>query len=375
MNSEPGWDLSRGSASVTVAVLDSGIDSDHPEFAGRILPGWDFVNNDANPEDDHSHGTLVSGLLAANANNGFAVAGVDHFCMILPVKVLNAFNSGTTANLISGIDYASQQGADVISMSLINYPCGVALNNALNNARLAGAILVACAGNGGIGDADISCPGASPHTISIGATTNTDARAFYSGTGEALEFMAPGDDVVTVIYNSPVNGSSFFSGCSAATPNAAGIVSILRALEPELRTRHVRDILQLGAEDQVGPPQEDAPGWDEFFGWGRLNLRSVLDAFLAATAVGELANDDGGARLEFEAGPNPARESVDVRYALPSRAWVKVDVMDVTGRRVERSRRRNSQCRRARAAVECAGRRRRVLPARSGRRRRAWCGR
>ncbi len=335
MNSESGWDVSRGSASVTVAVLDSGIDSDHPEFGGRILPGWDFVNNDANPEDDHSHGTYVSGLLAANANNGFAVAGVDHFCMILPIKVLNAFNAGTTANLISGIDFATQQGADVISMSLINYPCGSGLNNALNAARAAGLVLIACAGNGGIGDADISCPGASPHTIAIGATTNTDARAFYSGTGQDLEFMAPGDDVITVLYNSHADGFTFFNGCSAATPNAAGIVSILRSFEPGLRNSHVRDILQSGAEDQVGPPQEDTAGWDEFFGWGRLNLRLVLDAFLAATAAPDIASGDSGvSELAIKAGPNPAREQCDVRYALPTRAWVRVEVLDVAGRRV-----------------------------------------
>src|SRR5262245_658758 len=92
LESEAAWDIWRGSNSVVVAVLDTGIDSDHPEFVGRILPGWDFVNDDPDPEDDHGHGTLVTGLLAANANNGFAVAGVDHECMILPIKILDAFN-------------------------------------------------------------------------------------------------------------------------------------------------------------------------------------------------------------------------------------------------------------------------------------------
>ncbi|HET9888146.1 MAG TPA: S8 family peptidase [bacterium] len=333
IESQAGWDDSRGSASVTVAVLDSGIDSDHPEFAGRIVAGFDCVNEDANPEDDNGHGTLVTGLLAANANNGFAVAGVDHFCRIMPVKVLNAGNSGTVADLIQGIGIASAASADVFNMSLINYPVGPALQDALRHAKEAGAILMACAGNGGIGDADVSGPGASPHTISIGVTDNNDVRAFYSGTGDELEFVAPGDNVITLLYNSGVNGTSFFNGCSAATPVASGIVSILRGLEPELRTRHVRDILKAAAEDLVGPPNEDTPGWDEFFGYGRLNLNNVLDGFLAATAA-PLTQDGKTQRLGLHVDPNPSSAAAHVVFTVPVRNWIDAQVVDVTGRKI-----------------------------------------
>ena len=333
IESQNGWDASRGSPSVTVAVLDTGIDSDHPEFAGRIVAGFDCVNEDASPEDDNGHGTLVTGLLAANANNGFAVAGVDHFCMIMPIKVLNAGNGGTVADLVQGIGIASANGADVFSMSLINYPLGAVLTNALRDAKEAGAILVACAGNGGIGDADVSGPGASPHTISIGVTDNNDVRAFYSGTGDALEFVAPGDNVNTVIYNSAINGVSVFNGCSAATPVAAGIVSILRGLEPELRTRHIRDILQASAEDQVGPPNEDTPGWDEFFGYGRLNLKNALDVFLASTAA-PMAENVAAQGLALRVDPNPSSAAAHIAFTMPVRSWIEAQVLDVTGRRI-----------------------------------------
>ena len=333
IESQAGWDDSRGSASVTVAVLDSGIDSDHPEFAGRIVAGFDCVNEDANPEDDNGHGTLVTGLLAANANNGFAVAGVDHFCKIMPVKVLNAGNSGTVADLLQGIGIASAAAADVFNMSLINYPVGAALQDALRDAKEAGAILMACAGNGGIGDADVSGPGSSPHTISIGVTDNNDARAFYSGTGDQLEFVAPGDNVITLLYNSGVNGTSVFNGCSAATPVASGIVSILRGLEPELRTRHVRDILQAAAEDQVGPPNEDTPGWDEFFGYGRLNLKNVLDVFLATTAA-PLTQNGATQGLGLHVDPNPSSSAAHVVFTVPVRSWIEAQVLDVTGRKI-----------------------------------------
>jgi subtilisin family serine protease len=333
IESQAGWDDARGSSSVTVAVLDSGIDSDHPEFVGRVSAGFDFVNQDAVPEDDHGHGTMVSGLLAANANNGFSAAGVDHFCKIMPIKVLNANNAGTTADLIEGIGFASANAADVLSMSLINYPLTQALNTALRDAKEAGAILVACAGNGGIGDADVSGPGNSPHTISIGATTNTDARASYSGTGNELEFVAPGHAVRTVVYNSSIDAVSIFSGCSAATPVAAGIVSILRALEPELRTRHIRDILVASAEDQVGPASEDTPGWDSFFGFGRLNLKNALDAFLAATSV-PLNGPSAARGLGLRIDPNPSSTSSRISFDMPVRGWIEATILDASGRAV-----------------------------------------
>ncbi len=258
-------------------MLDTGIDSDHAEFQGRVLLGFDFVNEDSDPESDHPHGAVVTGILAANADNSFAVAGIDHSAKILPVKVLGSANLGTLADLIEGLTYAADQGADVISMSLIDYPVGVSfLEDALQYARDSGAILIACAGNDGIGDADVSGPGASPLTISVGTTTDTDARASFSGTGKALDVVAPGMNITTIAYNTAVDTSSVFSGCSAATPIVAGITSLLLSQYPWLTHDQVWTILTQTAEDLVGPPNEDTPGRDDFFGHGRVNLHSAL---------------------------------------------------------------------------------------------------
>ena len=276
IESVPAWDITRGDSSVVVAVLDSGIDSDHPEFAGRLLPGFDFVNNDSDPEDDQSHGTLVTGVLAANAENAFSVAGVDHSCSILPVKVLNQSNRGSTFNLIQGLNFAA--GADVINMSLINYRGTRALREALEFARDAGSILIACAGNGGIGNADRSFPGYSPLTISVGASNGFDERAWFSGTGSALDVVAPGENVGTVRWDSAMDSFDFFSGCSAATPIVAGITALLLSVDPTLSHSDVREILTTTAEDQVGPPHEDTPGRDDFFGHGRVNVFKALSA-------------------------------------------------------------------------------------------------
>ena len=297
------WNITTGIATVGIAVLDTGIDSDHPDFSGRIDPdGFDFVNEDSDPEADHPHGTWVSGCMAANADNGFGVAGVDWGCRILPVKVLRSDNSGSTFDLAQGINYAATQAdVQVISMSLINYPGNSTLIDALQNARDAGKILIACAGNGGIGNADQSYPGASPLTISIGATTRTDARASFSGTGDALDFVAPGASIVTSRHDTQSDTFSTVSGCSFATPITAGVVGLLleRAVARAVPFGHDDALAYLirGAEDEVGPPEEDTPGEDEFFGHGRVNAFLSLIAF--ELDHGCRADVDGSGAVDF----------------------------------------------------------------------------
>lgn len=271
-----GWQITRGSSLITVAVLDTGIDSDHPEFEGRISAGFDFVNNDDNPEADHPHGTSVSGIIAANASNNFSVTGVDHNVRILPVKVLNSQSRGSVSDLVKGLVFSASQGAHVINMSLIDYPLTSSLINALQFARNAGAILIACAGNGGIGNADISAPGRSPLTISVGATDRNDMRASFSGTGKALDVVAPGVNIPTVFSGSNEDRAADFGACSAATPIVSGIATLLLSIDPTLTHEAIREILLMSAEDLVGPFSEDAPGRDDFFGYGRVNMQNAL---------------------------------------------------------------------------------------------------
>jgi hypothetical protein len=249
----------------------------------------------------------------------------------MPVKVLDANNNGAVSWLVDGIVFAYTNGAKVLSMSLINYPAAPAIREALGDSRAAGSINVACAGNGGIGNANQSWPGASNRSISIGATNFDDWRASYSGTGSALDFVAPGDDVVTIEPHTTSDSWWFFNGCSSATPVAAGIVSILVGVEPSLVQSQVIDLLIAGAEDQVGDPAEDTPGYDEFMGWGRLNLKASLDALLAATAV---PPDLLARGFAVEIFPNPAAGRTAIAYSLPAPSRVAIVVLDVAGRRV-----------------------------------------
>lgn len=310
LDSFSAWELETGDPGVVLAVLDTGIDANHPDLSGsRFLQGFDFVNEDSVPNADHPHGVWVTGLAAANADNAIQVAGVDHECTVLPIKVLDENNLGSSFDLIQGIEYATGEGADILSMSLINF--GSNLNFALSEAKQE-SILMACAGNGGIGDADSSYPGASPHTISIGATTSGDNRASFSGTGNKLDFVAPGSSVTTVGLGYGANGSNLFSGCSAATPVAAGVVALLKARFPAIDQDCTYTLLQAGAEDEVGNPSEDTPGWDPFYGHGRLNAFFSLTAQTVCSANALLFSDDelvdldeGGSQVfELDGGPD-----------------------------------------------------------------------
>ena len=192
--------------------------------------------------------------------------------MLSPYRVLDL--SGERG-IVCGFVFA-ELGADVISMSLIDYPKNEMLEETLREAREAGVILVACAGNHGQGDADKSWPGASPETISVGSTNREDTRLNFSGSGDALDIVAPGISLVTTRLGERDDFITTFSGCSASTPVAAGIVSVLKGLSPELTADEIRDLLLAGAEDQVGPEEDDPPGWDPLYGWGRVNLLRTL---------------------------------------------------------------------------------------------------
>ncbi len=291
------WEYTRGSSSTIIAVLDTGIDSDHPEFAGRFVTnGFDYVNEDSDPEADHPHGAWVSGCIVAAADNAFATAGVDHNARVLPVKVLNQNNSGFTFDLIQGIDFsASRSDVHIICMSLINYPGTSSLQASLNNAAAAGKVLISCGANNG-GNADVSWPGASPVTITIGASNRFDQRASFSGFGSSIDFVAPGASVVTVEPFTSLDRTDTVSGCSFATPITSGVAGLIRAKALELGVpftqQLVFDMLQAGAEDQVGSTSEDTPGRDDFMGWGRVNARATLFAMEAQFGcVGDTNND------------------------------------------------------------------------------------
>ncbi len=269
-----GWSIAVGDPSVTVAVLDTGCNLSQPEFADRLVPGWDFVDEDSDPSAVGDHGTFVTGLLGANTDNDFEVTGVDHYCKIMPVRVLTG---GTTFDLAQGLDFVAQQGVDVVTMSL-GYPADLpVVASAVEAVAASGAMLVASAGNSEVfGFADIHWPAAYPLVVSVGWSTKFDLTSIESATGSTLDVVAPGQQVITVSPDG-TGASESFSGSSAAAPSVAGMLSVMKGLNKYLSRSQLTDALLAGAEDLVGNPFKDVPGWDPYYGWGRVNLRRSLE--------------------------------------------------------------------------------------------------
>lgn len=222
------WEATRGSAKVVVAVLDTGVDAGHADLRGTFVPGYDLVNNDANPSDDHGHGTAAAGVIAARTNNGTGQAGICWNCSIMPVKVLGKNGSGTTSAIASGIIWAVDHGARVINMSLGGTGTTQALADAVAYATRKGVLLVAAAGNNG--STTRFYPAAYPDVVSVAGTTSSDGRYDWSNYGEWVRFAAPGCNVAPDAGGGYVN----FCGTSSATPIVSGIAGLAYALEPKL---------------------------------------------------------------------------------------------------------------------------------------------
>jgi hypothetical protein len=226
LNMPAAWDLTTGSPDVVIAIVDSGVDSTHPDLAGAVLPGYDFVENTASGTPIDGHGTGVAGAAAARANNGIGGAGTCFRCTVLPLRVVGrdgiAFNT-TTAR---AIDYAVDHGAAVVNASIYGPNVSEPLRRSIQRARAAGVLVVAAAGNEG--DDTPQYPAAFPETISVGASTYAGDRSTFSSYGPWVGFAAPECAPVSVF------GGTSGVGCmtSVSSPLVAGIVGLMRAQAP-----------------------------------------------------------------------------------------------------------------------------------------------
>ena len=296
------WDFTTGFSNVILAILDTGVTTTEVEFAGRLVPGYDFVNNDADPSDDNGHGTAVAGTAAATGNNGSSgagVAGVNWQCRIMPLKVLDAAKGGNYSVWATAIDWARTNGAKVINLSAGGPSSDTTLSNAIMNAINAGCIFVTITHNDG--SSTIQFPGRMDPCITVGATRSNDYRATFSNYGPAIDLVAPGTNIYTVWYQ---GGFSFWWGTSFAAPQVAGVATMLAGLNTNINQAQARTLLCAGADDQVGDPAEDTPGFDNYHGWGRLNAWATLQ--LALNTVRTFRVENGEATLAW---PSPSNAS------------------------------------------------------------------
>ncbi|MGI8658891.1 MAG: S8 family serine peptidase [Candidatus Limnocylindria bacterium] len=278
------WALSTGGSGV-IAVLDTGVQANHPDLVGRVLPGYDFVNTDTNAADDNGHGTWVAGIIGANANDGYGVAGISWTDKILPVKVMNSSGIGDTSDLTSGIVWAADNGATVINMSVGGFPSSKFVQDAVTYAWNKGAVLIGAAGNNGI-QQDFY-PASFTNVVSVSATQVDDEFAHWSSYGPKVDVSAPGASVqttnctLTACPNRSWGDHTYISGTSFSTPNVAGVVALIRARYPAYTPSQVVSRL-IGTVDDLG-----YGGVDVRYGAGRVNAYRALGGTVGAIkAVG-----------------------------------------------------------------------------------------
>jgi len=264
-----GWGLSTGSNSVTIAVVDSGVDLSHADLDGKITAGYDFINDDNTPQDDFGHGTHVAGIAAALGNNGTGIAGVSWGAKVMPLKVLNSSGGGSYANVAAAIVWAADHGAQIINISLGGASPSVTLEAAVVYAYNKGMLLVAASGeNGGN---QVLYPARYPQVMAVGATNFSNQPASFSNYGSEVDVAAPGEN----IYSLWPGGYFTKSGTSMSAPHVSGLAAILFSFTSNASV--VRSAIESTALD-VGPT-----GWDLYSGAGLIQMDSAIALLLPPT--------------------------------------------------------------------------------------------
>ena len=262
------WDTTTGSSSVTIAIVDTGVDLNHPDLTGQLLTGANFVDirsaaprgyryegritPDNNPQDEVGHGTHVAGIVGALGNNAQGVAGVTWQCKLLPVRVLarrveissgNVGGTGTAANIAAGIRWAADQGANIINLSLGGYGSSTVERTAVAYAQARGALVVAAMGNDGVSRP--LYPAAFPGVVAVGSIGQTDQRSSFSNTGSHMTLCAPGEAIHSTYYDYSNQSSGYadMSGTSMATPHVSGVAALTWSCAPTKTATEICAIL------------------------------------------------------------------------------------------------------------------------------------
>ena len=227
---------------VVVAVIDTGVDLDHSEFQGRLVEGYDFVEDDSIADDGNGHGTHVAGTIAA-ANDGLGVTGVAPDSAIMPIRVLDNDGYGWTSDIIAGTRWAANNGADVINLSLGGGGYSQSMADAVDYASSQGAVVVMAAGNSGTASPDYPAAYAIDNGLAVGAVNQQGSMAAFSnraGSTVINYVTAPGVDIFSAIPN---GGYGNLSGTSMAAPHVAGVAALLKSHDPNMLPSRVEDLL------------------------------------------------------------------------------------------------------------------------------------
>jgi subtilisin family serine protease len=307
------WGITTGTESIRVAVIDSGIDLSHPDLGANIVSGYNVIDPTLSPNDDHGHGTHVAGLIAAIGNNNLGIAGSAWNVKLVPVKALDSTNRGTLFNLAKAIVWAADSNggnAKILNNSWGSIYSSFGLIDAVRYAQDQGALLVASAGNCADPNSFLlngctvvnqpSYPAALDGVMAVAATGydgTYDVHPKYSNYGSYISVSAPGGigaltyhnsqdwilstfarDVSCPLFKCPSSGYAYDVGTSMAAPHVSGLAALIWTINSNLSAQNVRSIIEQNSDDQVGNPNHDTLGWDEYYGWGRINFYSAVNA-------------------------------------------------------------------------------------------------
>lgn len=320
------WQIETGNDEVIVAILDSGIKDDHPDLKDRIwinnneIPGngidddyngyiddykgWDFAYDDRRPEDGFGHGTNIATVIGANTDNLIGFSGIDKKCKLMNCKNLNADNTGEYEWWSESIKYAVDNGARIINMSEGGDDFSRVLETAIDYAIDSDVMIVAAMMNKG--DGRKYYPASTDGVFAVGATDTDDSRCkrFSWGGGSCwgshIAVVAPGNRVYGLDFENDLNYEVFWSGTSQSTAIVSGIASLLLSQNKSRSSEDIKKIIKLSSKDLVGNPREDKPGWDKFYGYGR------VDSYAALTFEGYIPNKNP----VFE--PNNSSDEIDI---------------------------------------------------------------
>ena len=297
----PSGDFSGASgAGTVVAVVDTGVDLDHREFQGRIVGGYDFVGNDSVADDGHGHGTHVAGIIAA-ANDGRGVTGAAYSASIMPIRVLDDSGSGSTTDVVAGIRFAADNGADVINLSLGGGGSSRAMADAVQYASDLGSVVVMAAGNSGGSSPEYPAAYALNYGLAVGAVDqNGDLASFSNRSGDiVLDYVtAPGVNIYSSI---PGNRYASYSGTSMATPVVSAAAAKLSAYDSSLSVEAIEDLLTGTAGNSSATPSSasldgSATGeFDSLTNYSHYITSSTIDSFsaddLTGTFIGRMSSE------------------------------------------------------------------------------------
>lgn len=260
INAPRAWRTTVGSSQI-VAVLDTGVDVNHPDLTGKISGSLE-----EDLTDNIGHGTEVSGIIAANTNNNQGIAGIAWKTMILSLRITDDVGQARVSTVVTALDEAYSSGAKIVQISLSTNQYSKTLQNAIKEAQNRGILVISTAGNTGV--QEIRYPGGFPGVIAVGSTGQNKEIESYSTTGEHVTLVAPGTSIYTTSLNSSYQS---VSGTSFSSPQIAGAAALVWSIAPDLTSDEVRDILIRSAED-LGDKGKDIK-----YGYGLLNTQRAVE--------------------------------------------------------------------------------------------------